>query len=159
MRNYFKFFALFLLVLATSCSPKYYNTDTFNKMKWIEGKWFSSDDGINIAEEWVFLPKIGFDGINIVSFEKDTLFIEYNQIRMGERKSIVFKSELGHLKEDNYKMNLSKIKSKSLVFKLPNGDKTMTYRFRNENQISITVVDIKDNKKSTTTYILNKIKN
>lgn len=159
MKTFFKSIALLLLILATSCSPKYFNTDTFNKMKWIEGKWVSTDDGIDISEEWVFLPKIGFDGINVVSLEKDTLFIEYNQIRMGEKKSIVFKSELGHLKEDNYKMNLVRVKSKSIIFKIPNGEKTLTYTNKGNNQIQITVIDYPDDKKNTTTYLLKKINN
>lgn len=159
MKTFFKSIALLLLILATSCSPKYFNTDTFNKMKWIEGKWVSTDDGIDISEEWVFLPKIGFDGINVVSLEKDTLFIEYNQIRMGEKRSIVFKSELGHLKEDNYKMNLVRVKSKSIIFKIPNGEKTLTYTNKGNNQIQITVIDYPDDKKNTTTYLLKKINN
>ena len=147
-----------IVVALVSCSPKSYKILHMNKMKWLEGHWSSTDQGITIAEKWKFDEINGFEGRIYITSHKDTLYLEKTQIKFGPGNSILFMSSTGQVHVEEYEpMKLIQVKKNSFTFKTEDGAKTVTYQNKKGNAIQIIIVEIDGQTRNRTKYILDKV--
>jgi hypothetical protein len=151
------FIASAIILFIISCGPVRYKSNRFEKMKWIEGSWSMTEEGITIGESWVFTGRTGFMGTNHIAMGKDTMFAERMKIHVGARNIIVFDSETGHIKiEASETMQLMKIRNKRFTFKNPNTLKQISYKKRKNNTMQIRIIEPIEGEFTKTTYELHK---
>jgi len=156
--------AIFILIiipgfsLITSCTPKYFSPSHFEKMKWIEGHWSSTEEGITITEKWNYIEKDGFKGASYITVSRDTLFSEKIQIRTGPKRSIVFESASGQINvEVTEPISLKILKKNSFTFQSESKNKTISYRNKKNKELQIEIREEEGIEISATKYVLNKI--
>lgn len=148
------FFVTFFLV---SCTPKYFKPSHFEKMKWIEGGWSSTEQGITITEKWKFISGTGFEGVSYITVSRDTLFSEQNSIRTGPKRSIIFESKSGQINvEYSEPLKLKTLKKNSFTFQSAEKNKTLIYRNKKNNEILIEIRETDGNQLNVTKYELKK---
>jgi hypothetical protein len=146
---------IFVMLANVSCSPKYFKPRHFEKMKWIEGHWSSTEQGITITEIWKTNSNTGFDGTGFIVAGRDTLFKEQMQIRKGPKSSIVLESKAGQVHfESSDPMKLTSLKNKRFVFKTETNTKTVKYTNRKKDVLLIDILELTDNEITRTKYTL-----
>lgn len=148
---------IFTVILITACSPKIFNVNSLSKMKWIEGVWVFTENGLKITETWSYNHKVGFNGISTFVYANDTLLLEHNEISFDNKNNIFYTSKLGTLKEENLQMKLTHLTSNKIRFEDIKQNKTVTYRKRSNNIMELIVVEKENNENKTTKFKLSKI--
>jgi len=149
---------IFVLIWVSSCSPKTFKISHMNKMKWIEGHWSSTDQGITIAEKWKFDGINGFEGRIYIASQKDTIYVERTQIKFGQKNTILFMSSTGQVHVEEYEpMKLVNVKKNSFTFKTEDGAKTVKYQNKKGEAIQINILEIDGETKTRTKYLLEKV--
>lgn len=128
------------------------------KMKWIEGHWLSTEEGITISETWKYVPDQGFNGLSFIAVSKDTLFKEQIQIKFGSGRTIILETISGQVQlEKSEPMKLIKISNKRFVFQTDDEKKTIIYRNKKSGEMQIDLSEMSENELMSTKYLLKKI--
>ncbi len=154
------FITLFVLVVfaGVSCSPKYYRESHMDKMRWIEGTWASTEEGITISEVWSYAIGDGFDGISFIAVSSDTLFKEQLQIRFGPKRSILLNTISGQVQfETTEPLQLIKVSKSGFSFQTEDKSKTITYRKKRSGEMQIDLNEQNEDEFVNTKYLLNKL--
>jgi hypothetical protein len=147
-----------VLFWVSSCSPKTFKISHMNKMKWIEGHWSSTDQGITIAERWKFDGINEFEGRIYIASHKDTIYVERTQIKFGPKNTILFMSSTGQVHIEEYEpMKLVDVKKNSFTFKTDDGAKTVKYQNKKGKAMQIIILETEGEIKNRTKYLLEKV--
>lgn len=146
------------VILLDSCKPGYFKPAQFERMKWIDGTWSSTDQGITISESWKYNGETGFHGLSYIATGRDTLYFERLLIQSGPKRTMVMKSETGQVQiESSEPMVLIRLSRGSFTFKDPTSGRTVTYKNNKDLSVQIIIRETVEGNESKTKYELKKM--
>ncbi len=150
--------SVFSAILLGSCKPGYFKPSQFERMKWIDGTWSSTDQGITISESWKYQGETGFYGISYIATGRDTLYIERLFIQSGPKRTMVMKSETGQVQiETSEPMVLIRLCRGSFTFRDSSSGRTVTYKNNKAQSMQIIIRETVEGNESKTKYELKKM--